>query len=65
METIMRTRPLKNAFKRFQRLPELPVITISDKATTQSLGEALPPKDTEQAHGATEEQFWGVRATLV
>ena len=65
METIMRTRPLKNSFKRFQRLPVLPVITISDKATTQSPGEAPPPKDAEQAHGATEEKFSGVRATLV
>lgn len=57
METIMRTRPLKNAFKRFQRLPELPVVTISDKATPQSPEQPLPTKDAEQAHGATEDQF--------
>ncbi len=60
MNAIVRAQPLNNAFKRFQRLPELPIIEVSDQRGTPSYMQAQPPspkpepsRDAEEARTAS------------
>ena len=58
MNAIVPKRSLNQAFKRFQRLPELPVTAISDDRTMQSFGEARPLNDdATQSRGVEVERF--------
>ena len=58
MKAIRPTRSLNNAFKRFQRLPELPKIELGEKRTTQAMIEAEPRKnDREPSEAEKDEGF--------
>src|SRR5258708_124101 len=58
MEMIVLKRPLNNAFKSFQRLPEVPVRTTRDSLTEQPLGEALHILKTPP-HSPLRMGLWG------
>lgn len=64
MNAIMQKRPLNHAFKRFQRLPELPVIRIAESPAVQSFVEVRPldPGESKQSPEAVQVRFTQVLA---
>jgi hypothetical protein len=56
MKAIRPTRSLNNAFKRFQRLPELPKIELRENRTTQPLVEARPLNGEGKPSGAEKDE---------
>jgi hypothetical protein len=59
MNTILRKRPLNNAFKRFQRLPDFPLMKIVRTTKVQPNWDAqvLNDDQTKPPGGAGEERF--------
>jgi hypothetical protein len=63
MNAIVRTPSLNDAFKRFQRLPELPMIEVGGHRRMQSFMAAQPvAPEAEQSRDADEERLTEVLA---